>query len=174
MLGLFLSWVKEKIVIPANLKPKQREMLGEAVVEYIRVRTLSGKDKNNRKFSKYSANYAKEKGVSRDSVDLFLDGELLESLKVLSHKRGELIIGYDKEDDALNGKAEGNILGTYGQSEPIPGKKRDFLGITKGDLKGVLNEFENQREVDLSEQDIDALARNAARELLGIDFDEDN
>lgn len=144
------------------------------MVEYIRVRTLSGKDKNNRKFPKYTADYAKEKGVSRESVDLFLDGELLENLKVLSHKKGEVIIGYDKEDEALNGKAEGNILGTYGQSEPIPGKKRDFLGITKGDLKGVLSEFETQDEVDLSEQDIDTLARNAARELLGIDFDEDN
>ena len=169
-----MAWVRTKLEIPKNLRPKERELLGEAVLEFIRLRTLSGKDKNNRSLPKYSADYAKAKGVSRESVDLFLSGELLESMQLLSHKNGEIVIGFDKSDEQLNGKAEGNILGTYGQPKPIPGKKRDFLGITKQDLKSVLNEFKAQDEVDLSEKDIDTLARNAARELLGIDFDEDN
>jgi len=131
-------------------------------------------DKNNRKLPSYTPEYARDKGVTRDSVDLFLSGDLLENMQLLSHKSGELTIGFDKGDQELNGKAEGNILGTYGQPRPIPGKKRDFLGITKGDLKSVLSEYKNIDEVDLSESDIDTLARNAARELLGIDFDEDS
>lgn len=167
-----MTWVRTKIEIPKGIKRRDREILAEAVVEYIRVRSLDGIDKNGRKFPKYTADYAKSKGVSRDSVDLFLSGELLENLQVLSHKNGEVIIGYDKSDDELNGKAEGNILGTYGQSEPIPGKKRDFLGITKKDLNGLLDAQESE-EITLNDDDIDAIARRAAERMLGISF-EDN
>lgn len=165
-----MSWIKTKIEIPKFLKPKERELLAESVIEFIRLRTLEGKDKNNRKFAKYSKAYAERKGVSRDSVDLFLSGELLEELKPLSHKSGEIVIGYDKGNDELNGKAEGNILGTYGNSTPVT-KGRDYLGITKKDLSSIVRTL--GEEVTLTDQDIDAIARQAARDILGIEF-EDN
>jgi hypothetical protein len=135
------------------------------------LRTLEGRDKNNKKFPKYTKAYADEKGVSRDSVDLFLEGDLLDELSLLNHKSGELVIGYEKGAD-INGKAEGNILGTYGQTEPIKGKQRDFLGITKSDLKTVIDTID-QEDVTLTKADIDRIARDAARSILGIEFDED-
>jgi len=166
-----MAWMKTAITIPKGIKPRDREILGEAVVEYIRNRTLDGLDKNNRKFAKYSKKYAEAKGVSRDSVDLFLSGDMLEALKVLSHKSGEITVGFDK-DDPLNGRAEGNIKGTYGQDSKVA-PARDFLGITKKDLSGILNAADE--EITLTDDSIDAIARRAARDILGIDFDtEDN
>jgi hypothetical protein len=164
-----MAWVRTTIEIPKSLKPREREVFGEAVVEFIRQRTLSGLDKNNRKFAKYTKEYAERKGVSRDDVDLFLDGEMLENLKVLSHSAGKIMIGYDKGDE-INGKAEGNILGTYGQPSPVT-KPRDFLGITKKDLGGILRAAESE-DITLTGDDIDAIARKAATEILGINFDD--
>ena len=160
--------MRTKIVIPKTIKPRDRELLGEAVVEFIRSRTLEGKDKNNRKFAKYSKAYAERKGVSRDSVDLMFSGDMLDGIKLLNHKSGEITVGFDK-DDELNGRAEGNIKGTYGQSVPVT-KPRDFLGITKGDLEGLTSGLDDIEDVQLSDTDIDRLARKAAREILGIDF----
>lgn len=144
--------------------------MGDAVIEYIRLRTLEGRDKNNKKFPKYTKQYAETKGVSVDSVDLFLEGDLLDELSLLTHKSGELVIGYEKGAE-INGKAEGNILGTYGQGEPIKGKQRDFLGITKNDLSVLIDTFEDD-EITLSEKDIDTIAKNAARDILGIEIDD--
>ena len=102
---------------------------------------------------------------------MFLSGDLLDELSVINHKPGELVIGYEKGAE-INGKAEGNILGTYGQSEPIKGKQRDFLGITRSDLKTVIDTID-QEDVTLTEANIDQIARDAARNILGIEFDED-
>lgn len=101
---------------------------------------------------------------------MFLDGELLDELSLLKHKPGEIVIGYEK-GASVNGKAEGNILGTYGQSEPIKGKQRDFLGITNSDLKTVIETI-NEDDISLSETDIDKIARDAARNILGIEFED--
>jgi hypothetical protein len=164
-----MAWMKTTIAIPRNLKPKDREVLGEAVVDYIRMRTLDGLDKNNRKFAKYSQKYAEAKGVSRDSVDLFLSGDMLEALKVLSHKSGEITVGFARGDE-LNGRAEGNIKGTYGQQEKVA-PARDFLGIAKKDVAGLVGAMNDDVQVELSDEDIDGIARRAAREILGIEFD---
>jgi hypothetical protein len=153
-----MAWMKTTIAIPRNLKPKDREVLGEAVVDYIRMRTLDGLDKNNRKFAKYSQKYAEAKGVSRDSVDLFLSGDMLEALKVLSHKSGEITVGFARGDE-LNGRAE----------KVAPA--RDFLGIAKKDVAGLVGAMNDDVQVELSDEDIDGIARRAAREILGIEFD---
>lgn len=93
---------------------------------------------------------------------------MLDALSLLSTKPGEIVVGFDKDSD-MNGRAEGNILGTYGQPEPIT-KPRDFLGITKKDLTGIIKA--DTSDVELTDDDIDAIARRAAMEI-GISF-EDN
>ncbi len=80
----------------------------------------------------------KNSGKSKH-VDLQLSGDMLAALSLLSHKSGEITIGF--ENGTLeNDKAEGNILGTYGQKSPIPGKKRDFLGIEPSKLRDFIDE----------------------------------
>ena len=58
----------------------QRIMFAELAVEQINQRTLDGKTIHNGKFKKYTKEYADLKGVSRDSVDLFLEGDMLDSV----------------------------------------------------------------------------------------------
>lgn len=131
--------MRTKIPIPKSLKPSQREMLAEEIIDFIVERSAAGRDKNNRKFKKYSAKYAELKGVDQDQVDLVLSGDMMEELKVLSHKAGEVVIGYDKDSD-INGKVEGNVTGSYGQDSPNPKRARDFLGISNSDLNSLLED----------------------------------
>ena len=131
--------MRTKIKIPEHLKPSQREMLGEEIVDFIINRSAAGKDKNGNKFPNYTKSYADKKGVDTDQVDLVLTGDMMDELEVLSHKKGELTIGYQKGAD-VNDKAEGNILGTYGQDKPNKKKARDFLGISKQDLADILSD----------------------------------
>ena len=99
---------------------------------------------------------------------------MLSDLKLLSHKNGELTIGFEKGSKS-NGKAEGNIKGTYGQPKPVQAP-RDFLGISQEELDVLLDTIDEEVPQDepirgLSDEEIETLARNAAREILGdIEF----
>lgn len=128
-------------------------------------------DKDNKPFeSGYSEGYAKSlegkiAGKKKGAIpNLRLTSEMMNSIKLISHSSGELIIGYDKGDKQLNAKVEGNRLGTYGQKNPIEGKARDFLGITEEDLGSIEDEFptaRKQREKLLSK--IERVRQAAAR-----------
>lgn len=129
--------MKTVISVPKGLDEEERIAIAEDIVEFIITRTGAGLDRYNRKFKKYSKEYAREKGVSPGDVDLIVSGDLLDSLLLLDHSRGEIVIGYE-EDDEINGKAEGNITGSYGQPEPNPRKARDYLGISTRDLAAII------------------------------------
>jgi len=162
-----MTWQRVKIEISKEHKPSARIAIGSEIVQRILERTLiEGKDKDGKRFSKYEKDYAKRKGVGVGDVDLNLTSEMLDNLKLLSHRSGQVIIGFDKGDTKLNGKVEGNRKGTYGQPKPIPGKARDFLGIQNKDLKKIEKEFKvtDKKEKDL----IKKAAEKAIRE--GIVF----
>jgi hypothetical protein len=163
------------IPFPESIRrKKEQNVIADAILTHIIGRTMAGRDKENRKFPRYSEKYAEVKGVGRSDVDLVLSGEMLTELKVLKSSADGVEIGYSGAKKLI-GKVEGNILGTYGQPEPIPGKKRDFLGIPQDDLDVIISALqEEDEELELTEDDIDRLAREAAREILGdIEFDTD-
>jgi hypothetical protein len=137
--------IMEVITIPKKLNKQQREVIAEEIVDFIRDRTFGGYDKNNNKFPDYSEQYANKKGVGEDEVDLVLSGELMDKLKVLKHKQGQIIIGYDGRSKKLNAKAEGNILGSYGR-DPDSSKARDFLGISKADLMSIIDVYTGEED----------------------------
>lgn len=58
---------------------------------------------------------------------------------VRTNKAGEVKLGYEKGSES-EGKAKGNILGSYGGT---PNKKheRDFLGITEKELTKILKNY---------------------------------
>ena len=58
----------------------QKKKFVDIAIDVIETRTLDGKTINGGKFKKYSKAYAAEKGVTRSSVDLFLEGDMLESI----------------------------------------------------------------------------------------------
>lgn len=141
--------------------------IAEVILNHITSRTIAGLDKNNKKFKKYSEEYADRKGVGRNDVDLILSGEMIESLELVSHKNGEIVIGYKDPSDELAGKVEGNRTGSYGKG-PDPKKARDFLGIDKDELDILLESFRDEEEKaeNLDDIDIDALARELANEMF--------
>lgn len=166
-----MAWMKTKVNIATGIKPRDRVALSDAIINYIQNRTLDGLDKNLEPFIKYTSNYAKHKGVGVNDVDLTFSGDMLLDLKLLSHKNGELTIGFEKGSKS-NGKAEGNIRGTYGQSAPV-NKGRDFLGISDEEVDALMNnvEIDETQFSNLSDAEIDRIARDAAREILGdIEF----
>ena len=160
-----------KIPFTQPIKPKERVKIADALLTHIVGRPMAGLDRDNNKFEKYSDKYADRKGVGVNDVDLLLSGEMLSELQVLKVDSSGVEIGYKGSKDLI-GKVEGNILGTYGQPEPIPGKARDFLGILPDDVEVIIDSYIDEDLKDLSEEELDAIAREAAREILGdIQFD---
>lgn len=152
------KWQRIKIEIPEELSSSERASLADDIIEYMRNRTEAGYDKNDKKFPGYSASYAggyvwkggkrvkvkpsfefRVAGKKKEPVNLTLLGDMLQSIELVKDKPGELLIGFtDKEENA---KAEGNILGTYGQKRPIPGKARDFLGIDPEKVDELVEQY---------------------------------
>ena len=134
------KWQRVKLEIPKSIKPADRELIAAEIIDFIIDRSKQGLNENGRKFPRYSEEYAKRKGTSRSNVDLTLDDEMLRSMQLISHRSGELLIGYERGSDQ-NAKADGNIRGTYGRSNPIPGKARPFLGVSQTQLRRIIREF---------------------------------
>jgi hypothetical protein len=162
------------VPFPDSIRNKrQQNQIADAIVTHIVGRTMAGLDKEDNRFARYTEKYAELKGVSRGEVDLLLSGEMLTELKPLRVTADGVEIGY-RGSRELIGKVEGNILGTYGKPEPIPGKARDFLGIDDDAVDVIISAYREEidDETTLSEEDLDKIAREAAREILGdIDFD---
>ena len=135
---------KIAIEIPEKykLKPAQRVELADLIIEHIYDRSNRGLDKNGKPFPGYSKEYIdsldfKIGGKSKNKVNLQLSGDMLAAITLLNHKKDRLVIGFEAGTEE-NAKAEGNILGTYGQDAPIRGKKRDFLGLKAAKLRELL------------------------------------
>lgn len=132
------KWQKFRIDAPDDFTPSMREALGREVTEFIRKRSESGKDKNNKNFPKYSKEYKESldfKNAGKTSkVDLTLSGDMLIALDIISHSRGTILIGYENGSEE-NAKADGNVRGTYGKKLARSSKARDFMGITTKDLE---------------------------------------
>lgn len=144
------KYTREKILLPKSIRPKDRVKIANIILEHIVSRTVSGLDRNNKKFPNYQIDYANKKGVGKSDVDLVLSGEMLEELALVSHKSGEIVIGYKNPSDELAGKVEGNRIGSYGR-EPNKSKARDFLGIPKDELDILISAI--QEDVDLGEDE---------------------
>jgi hypothetical protein len=149
------KWQRFKVKVRKDLGPLQRQAVALEIIEHIKKRTSQGRDKSGNpwkgKAGIYSKSYQKSldfkiaKGSSK-VVNLELSSEMMNSMKVISHRSGELLIGYDRNNSELNGKVEGNRLGTYGKSSPIRGKSRDFLGIERSKLTEIQNKYDYKRE----------------------------
>lgn len=141
---------KVEIAIPSDLPPAAREELGDLIIEHIVDRTQRGKDKNGKDFPAYSSSYVKSldfkiAGKSRGKVDLQLSGDMLAAIQLLSSKKGKLTVGFERGAEE-NGRAEGNILGSYGGS-PNRSKARDFLGIEKAKLRELVEYVKDQYDL---------------------------
>jgi hypothetical protein len=148
--------------ISGKYSEEERVAIGIEMIDAIIDRTKSGKDKNNRDFKgaagKYSTGYKnsfdfKLGGKSKSGpVNLTLSGEMLDALTVLGTSKGEITIGIPADDDFNNKKAEGNITGSYGRPKGDSSKARDFMGMSKAQLKEITTKYpttKNEVNTDL-------------------------
>lgn len=68
-----------------------------------------------------------------------LSGDMLTELDILGEKSGEILIGYDRSSDQY-GKAEGNILGSYG-GKANKKNARPFLNLTDKEIRDILKDY---------------------------------
>lgn len=160
---------------------EERVAIGLEIIDHIIKRSQKGKDKAGKDFAgaagKYSESYKKSLnfklgGKSKSGpVNLTLSGEMLNALTVLDTADGEITIGIPADDKFNNAKAEGNIKGTYGRSKPIPGKARDFMGISKDDLKSITTKYPTKKN-ELNADLVKLLgATEASQEIASNFFD---
>ena len=117
--------------------PTQREKIAfvELAIDTIENRTLDGVDIDRKKFRQYSAEYAEKKGVTRDSVDLFLTGDMLDSIDPISQTTNTVTFGIEGGTAAL--KSDNHNKGVT-----LP--KREFFGITQNEAERIAAEIREE------------------------------
>lgn len=146
------------ISIPSEYDADQRASIGEAIVSRIIERTNQGKDKFGQVFKSYSKSYRESlefRLAGKSSrPNLKFSGDLHRSLRVLSHGRGFIKIGWPDGEESLK---------SMWTSRPERGG-RDMLGITSGELNDILARFPlNRREP--SDSFIGSIASEFVRRL---------
>lgn len=140
------KWQKIKIDLSGHgLNEDQRHEVADLVIERIVNRTDQGIDKDGKRFPAYSKSYKESldfKIAGKGPVNLQLSGDMLAAIEALEVTSRSATIGFEKGSEE-NAKADGNIRGTYGNSIPIKGKARDFLGISEKDLLKIIKLVKN-------------------------------
>lgn len=169
------KWQRVSITVPKRFGPTERLAIAQEVIDFIIKRSQSGKDIDGNPFPKYSPQYTKSldfkvAGKSKGKVNLTLSGDMLNSIKLLSHGSGQLTVGFDRGDSENNGKAEGNQLGTYGKKTPDKKKARPFLGISKDDLRKIIEKYPPSESLKRAEEEL-AAAAEAGDLAGGVEYD---
>ena len=142
------KWQKTQIAISKRYTPIERIAIAQDVIDYIVDRTKAGKGPGNKNWSgkagQYSDAYKKSlpfraSGKS-SAVNLKLSGDMLSALTILNETSGKVVVGFEN-GTTENGKADGNIRGTYGTSKENSAKARPFLDLTNAELKKILANY---------------------------------
>ena len=136
-----MAWNKYVASLPKGLSKDDRINIGRDIIEYIETRAISenkGFDgSREKKFPRYTKEYAAKKGVSRGDVNLVLSAKMFNAVEVLTDRPGAVTVGIDKGSPEA-GKAEGNIKGTYGGNANKP---RPFLGLPQKKLDEIVAKY---------------------------------
>lgn len=120
------------VSVPSEYDFDQREAIGQDIVNRIIQRTSNGIDKNGTPFRGYSKSYKSSIDFriagKTSTVNLKLGGDLHRSIRVLSHGKGFIRVGWPESDEA--DKAKWN-------SE----KGRDMLGLSPSELNKILKNY---------------------------------
>lgn len=142
---------------------KQKEVFANLVIDKIVNRTMSGRDIDNERFVPYSPAYAEKKGVSRNSVDLVLTGDMIQAIKD-EQQNNKIKIAIQGGVDAK--KAYNHCVG-----DTLP--KREFFGIKEKDMADILLSVENvgpSARVAEEPSTIDWAEVRAAVNKISLDF----
>lgn len=136
----------------------EKQAFASLAIDTIENRTLDGSDIDGKKFKKYSAEYAERKGVTRSSVDLFLDGDMLDGIGRRSSKESVSTVFIQMEKGLETKKAYNHNVG-----DTLP--KREFFGVTDKEAKDIAEAIkEEQQDAGFSLADL-----RAALALLDVE-----
>lgn len=117
--------------------PNETRLFAEFAIEKINQRTLSGDTIHGGNFKKYTKEYADRKGVDINSVDLFLDGGMLDSLEANETSRGiKINIGGDSVETK---KGYNHHVG-----DTLP--KRPWFGLTTDEVREFAQNIPDQTQ----------------------------
>lgn len=174
-----VNLASEKIVIPKKYNKEERLAIAADIIEYIRERSSKGKGPGNVPWKgRYSLAYSKSldfknAGKSPTKITQSLSGDMLTEIEILpgtERSTGQVVIGYSRGSDQY-GKAEGNIIGSYGRS-PDPKKARPFLTLTAKEVKAILERYPLNDEA--AREEAVQSRKDAAERIKGqVDFDDE-
>jgi hypothetical protein len=119
---------------------EQKKLFYELAVDKMVNRTADGKDINGQKFTRYSEKYAKKKGVSRDSVDLILSGDMLSSFEDSRERKNIIKIKVEEGKETL--KSYNHNVG-----DTLP--ERTYFGFNNDkDLKSVVSTVDSIKDME--------------------------
>ena len=120
-----------------------RQAVGQAILDTIVSRTQDdNKGWKGSAFKAYSDEYADSlefaaAGKSESNVNLTNSGDMLGLMDITKETQSTIEIGWPDADEAQ--KAHGHITGNVG-------KKRDFFGITEGEMESIVTDLEPLRQ----------------------------
>jgi phage gpG-like protein len=159
-LNISLNEISQEVDLKKYLGRKptasEKRAFAELAVDTINNRTLDGETINGGKFKKYSKAYAEFKGVTRDSVDMFLEGDMLESIGRRSSKEKVNTVFIQMEKGLQTKKAFNHQTG-----DTLP--KREFFGLTDNEASEIANAIKEENV-----QSVTATTLTALREALDI------
>lgn len=135
-LGEMSQTINTNRYLGKNSTAEERILFAELSVEIINERTLDGETIHGGSFKKYDDDYAAKKGVTVDSVDLFANGDMLDSVS-------ESVKGKDVNIDVVGSlqtkKAYNHHIGDTA-------KKRPWFGVTTTEARRIGNSIKALRE----------------------------
>ena len=147
-----------------KLSIEELEAFALEAIELINQRTLSNETVYGGSFANYSKVYADKKGVSQNAVDLFLNGDMLDSLD------------YEIDEDA--GTVEIKVLGdlqikkgyNHHVGDTLP--RRPWFGITTEETNSIAEALISD-EVEVQEERITLADIARAVSSIGLDVELD-
>lgn len=130
---------------------KDKREFADKSADVIENRSLDTKNINGRKFTKYSESYAKKKGVTRDSVDMFLDGDMLGSISRNARNEKPNSVNIAVKGD-LNIKKAHNHMTNKSKKNPLP--KRSFFGLTDDEARKIAKTMKPTKSKGTSLKDL--------------------
>lgn len=143
---------------------EEKTLFAELSVELINNRTLDGDNIDGKKFSAtapYSKDYAAKKGVPITAVDMFLKGDMLDSIRPLADTRDTVSFGISGGLDAK--KSHRHNTGSKGMP------KREFFGITQKEAANIVDAIGDDTEEVTEKRGFSLADLSAALKLLDIE-----
>jgi hypothetical protein len=134
--------LKEMFGVDVSDSPEVKRAIAQAIIDVILERTENGLAKGGKRSLKapYSDEYAaslpfKANGKSKGKVNMTLNGDMLGLLDMIDETPNTITIGWVDEKENL--KAYNHNVG-----DTVP--KRDFFGLTKGEIKEITQRFKSE------------------------------